>query len=52
MESIVSPPAMALSARSHWVEQLKGGKIESFLYASNDSGHTWELRGRLSNLRS
>jgi len=33
-------------------EQLKGGKIESFLYASNDSGHTWELRGRLSNLRS
>ena len=32
--------------------QLKGGAIESFLYASNDSGHTWELRGRLPNLRS
>ena len=32
--------------------QLKGGEIESFLYTSNDSGHTWELRGRLANLRS
>jgi len=33
-------------------EQIKGGEIESFLYASNDSGHTWELRGQLANLRS
>lgn len=32
--------------------QLKGGEIESFLYTSNDSGRTWELRGRLANLRS
>lgn len=32
--------------------QLKGGGIERFLYVSNDSGHTWDLRGRLANLRS
>ena len=32
--------------------QLKGGEIESFRYTSNDSGRTWELRGRLANLRS
>jgi hypothetical protein len=32
-------------------KQLQGGEIEGFLYSSNDSGHTWELRGRLANLR-
>jgi hypothetical protein len=32
-------------------QQLQGGAIESFLYSSSDSGHTWELRGRLANLR-
>ena len=37
---------LALGAR------LKGGEIESFLYASNDSGRTWRLRGRLANLKS
>jgi hypothetical protein len=32
-------------------KQLQGGEIESFLYSSNDSGHSWQLRGRLANLR-
>ncbi len=31
--------------------QLKGGESERFLYASIDSGHTWKLRGRLTNLK-
>jgi hypothetical protein len=31
--------------------QVKGGRVESFLYESDDSGHTWEFRGRLRDLR-